>query len=234
MSAVLKRMVCLANSKKMGARCVAGREMIGDEVGGWIRPVSSRETEEVSASERRYSDGGEPQLMDIIEVPLIEPRVNTFQPENWLLDPSRSWTRAGRIAASDLERFVDRSGRLWLNGYESSQGTNDRIPEAIASGIGSSLMLIHVDTLQLDVLAATNVRFGYSRRQVRGRFHWRAEEYCLSVTDPTVEDAFVGREEGRFVLGPSYLTISLAEPFHGDCYKLIAAVIEDDSSKGGA
>ena len=35
-------------------------------MGGWIRPISSRATEEISLSDRRFEDGSEPELLDVI------------------------------------------------------------------------------------------------------------------------------------------------------------------------
>jgi len=46
--ATVKRLVCLANSRKLSGRCVAGRELSGGRPIGWVRPVSARENEEVS------------------------------------------------------------------------------------------------------------------------------------------------------------------------------------------
>jgi hypothetical protein len=39
---LVKRIVCLANSRKMSGRCLAGRELINGLPGGWVRPVSAR------------------------------------------------------------------------------------------------------------------------------------------------------------------------------------------------
>jgi len=54
--AYLKTIVCLANSFKTDGRCVAGREVRANGYGDWIRPVSARETAEVSLSDCRYKD----------------------------------------------------------------------------------------------------------------------------------------------------------------------------------
>jgi len=74
---VVKRMVCLANSRKLNGRCVAGIELSAGKRVGWIRPVSAREHEEVSEYERQYEDGSDPQLFDIMDVPMIEPSPRT-------------------------------------------------------------------------------------------------------------------------------------------------------------
>ena len=70
----VKRIVCLANSRKLSGRCIAGREFDGRRAGDWVRPVSDSEHEEVSQRERQYEDGSDPKVLDIIDVPLVEAR----------------------------------------------------------------------------------------------------------------------------------------------------------------
>jgi len=46
------QMVCLANSRKLNGRCIAGKELeAGNAVRSWIRPVSKRENQAVSEYE---------------------------------------------------------------------------------------------------------------------------------------------------------------------------------------
>jgi len=80
--ATVKRIVCLANSRKLNGRCIAGKELLGGRSVGWIRPVSAREHEEVSEYERQYEDGSDPQVLDIIDVSLLDPRPKSYQQEN--------------------------------------------------------------------------------------------------------------------------------------------------------
>ena len=54
-----KTILCLANSRRPGGRCVAGKEKINNQFGGWVRPVSNRPTEEISQKEGRYKDGSD-------------------------------------------------------------------------------------------------------------------------------------------------------------------------------
>jgi len=44
-----KTIVCLATSRKRGKRCVAGKEIVNNQLThNWIRPVSRQETGELS------------------------------------------------------------------------------------------------------------------------------------------------------------------------------------------
>ncbi len=104
---IVKRIVCLANSRKLSGRCIAGKEMVRGRVVGWARPVSARPHEEVSEYERQYENGGDPQVLDVIDVPLRAARPKGYQQENWLLDKKWYWVKVGRIRRDRLRRFTD-------------------------------------------------------------------------------------------------------------------------------
>ena len=147
-----KRILCLANSRKSGGRCVAGKEILGSgEIGGWIRPVSDRETEEVSEWERQYEDGSEPRLLDVIDVPLLKTSPKSYQQENWLLDPEYYWGKVRSATATELSQCVDPAASLWVDGYSTQNGNNDRIPLDRVSSITDSLRLVKVENLELQV-----------------------------------------------------------------------------------
>ncbi|MCY3914347.1 MAG: hypothetical protein OXG43_14035 [Chloroflexi bacterium] len=151
-STTTKRIVCLANSRKMGGRCVAGKELLADgRMGGWIRPVSDREHEEVSAYEQQLEGGSEPHALDVIDVPILRARPKGYQQENWLLDPTRRWSKVDRLEWSDPSEWADAVETLWTNGYSSSSGLNDRVPEDLATSLDRSLYLIGVDGLQVHI-----------------------------------------------------------------------------------
>ena len=223
-SRTIKRIVCLANSRKRNGRCVAGRELLEDgSVGGWIRPVSAREDEEVSGVERQYEDGGEPRVLDVIDVPVLDPRPKGYQRENWLLDPSLRWTRVDRIGESSLSQYTDKTETLWINGHDSLHGRNDRVPLSDANSLDHSLRLVWIDRLELSV-SAPRADYGDFTRHMRGRFQLRGTTYSLRVTDPIYEQRYP--RHGTYGIGGCFIAVSLGEPYHGYAYKLIAAVIE--------
>ena len=210
----------LGQLTKGGDRCVAGREIsAGGYPGPWVRPVSSRPNDAVSEQERQYQDGGEPRVLDVVDVPVIKAIPQEYQRENWLLDPERRWELIRRLAPSDLPRFTTREAQLWVNDYSSAEGENDRIPSSIAIKLPSSLRLIKVDRMEL------SVRTHDSGQRVRGRFYYAHTDYSLRVTDPVCEQRYKDLDVGDYPVGESYLTVSLGEPYEGYSYKLIAAVI---------
>ena len=222
----LKRLVCLANSRKEGDRCIAGKEVLADgRFGGWVRPVSDREDEAVSPDERQYQDGSEPHLLDVIDLPVLTARQKGYQRENWLLDPQRRWRKVRRLGAQALARVADPPGPLWVNGFSTQHGRNDRLPVARALSLDSSLRLIRVAALELDVIAPRAAQGDFKRR-IKAQFRYAGEEYRLWVTDPSYEETYLNRPNNTYALGESYLTVSLGEPYQGYAYKLIAAIIE--------
>ena len=193
--------------------------------GDWIRPVSSRQHQEVSEYERQYQDGSDPKLLDVMDIPLLEHRPSDFQQENWLLDPKHYWTRAGTCSWAELEQLSDAAGPLWKNGSHTYNGVNDQIPLHEAAVETSSLKLIHVNALSLHVYAPGEA-FGNTKRRVQASFNFSGSEYSLWVTDSKVERPYLAKEDGRYNLGECYLTISLGESFREHCYKLVAAIME--------
>ncbi len=227
---VVKCLLCLANSKKMSGRCVAGREVLDSGPGPWIRPVSARPTEEVSEDERQYQDGSDPRVLDVIDVPLIRHQPHACQTENWLLDPSYYWSRVGQIGWAELQRYVENPATLWTNGRNTYNGANDEILQGNADVLPNSLVLIRVPDLELRVFAP-GAAFGNPKRRVLGDFRHRGVRYALWVTDPVIERDYKARPDGTYTLGECCLCVSLGEPMqkqNGEScrYKLVAAIIQ--------
>ena len=221
----LKRIVCLANSRKLTGRCIAGREWIEEQgAGSWVRPVSARENQEVSEYERQYEDGSDPRVLDIINIPVLEPQPKDYQTENWLLNPDYYWEKTGTLSRRDLPKLVDPVAPLWTDGQSTYHGRNDKILLESADSVSDSLRLIHVERLNLAVFNPGGA-FGNPKRRVQGQFTHAGTGYKLWVTDPEYERAYLAKLDGTYNISECYLTISLGEPFEGACYKLIAAII---------
>lgn len=213
--ATVMRIVCLANSRKPGGRCVAGKRLSEEDRGHWVRPVSCRTQDSVSWEERKLPGECEPALLDVLDVPVLEAKALRHQPENWLLDASVPWSRVGRLAWEDLPGLADDPDTLWANGG----GTNELVPVEEAEGVSASLYLLDVADSRLVV------RTGPQGRQLRLVFGHRSCEYNLAVTDPVMEDKCRRLSAGLHLFGRCVVTVSLGEPYGKVCYKLVAAVI---------
>ncbi len=92
----MAQIVCLANSKKHGDRCIAGIET---STGKWIRPVSNLDDGRVPIN-MCLVDGEEPLPLDILEIPLATTG-SGYECENRSILPGR-WQRVGRALPTDL------------------------------------------------------------------------------------------------------------------------------------
>jgi hypothetical protein len=222
-----RKLVCLANSRKMQGRCVAGKEIGQSGYGGWVRPVRTAEGAELVPTQIALAGGQSPRLLDIIKIAFLGQTPRHYQTENRLIDGTQKWMRMGGVMLSELPLLCDRVNDLWINGYHSGAGVNDRMPVAIANlCIKSSLLLIKPESLAIHVVEE-------QKRKVRARFLFHRTEYRLVVTDPDVENEFLAMENGIYAEKhrDSYLCISLGEPWKGYTYKLVAAIITEALEK---
>lgn len=229
-----RTLLCLANSRKYPppGRCIAGREIDADGYGAWIRPVSSRPTQEISEEERRYEDGTDPVLLDIIAVELLTHQPHRHQQENHSIDDGRYWTRVGRASWSEALKAAEQPpGSLWTNGTSSRHGENDQVSEGALDSFDRSLYLIRPESLVIDVVEEFDI-YCRGRRRVRAAFTFNDQRYRLAVTDPPVERRYLAGPNGTRQVDESLLCVSLAEPFHGYAYKLVASVITPDRANG--
>ena len=97
--------LCLANSKKLNERCVAGIDL---RTGEWVRPVSRSGDHGAVRFEERRIDQSEPQLLDLIEMDLAHEGPTGFEychaRENRWIDPT-PWRRIGRSPQAELTRY---------------------------------------------------------------------------------------------------------------------------------
>ena len=229
-TSITKQILCLANSRKYGGRCVVGKEVLPDGTLAWVRPVGSSATGEVMPDEMCFEDESLPQLLDVIEVPLLEPNPLSYQPENWLTAPE-PWTRLRVADKENIERWLDVETQLWENGHQSLRGTNDRLPYDPKRTLTCSARFISVPVLEISITKHKN-DVGQISRQLRGSFVYAGDLYDLRITDMDFEEEYSARAVGKYWHAKCYLTVTVGEPFQAKPdepafnYKLIAAIIE--------
>lgn len=223
-----KTILCLANSRKLGGRCVAGREIGENGVGQWIRPVSNHGHGEVSEADRRFENGVDPMVLDIVEIPMLRPKPHLHQSENHLIDQRQHW-RLIRKATPDETRAAlqNDAGPLWSNTSQTKYGLRDRVDPNAYRRSGGSLRLISVEDLEVQV-TTEGAQFNNPKRKVRGQFTFGGIFYRLSLTDPVIERKVLPSDDKRYRVGRAFLCVSLGDVNERDglAYKLIAAVIK--------
>ena len=199
--------LCLANSRKPPARCVAGLDL---QSGKWVRPVSKENSGGLAVHETNINlNGGFRgiQPLDVVEFDRILPDPGIGQPEN-IERGKEEWIYRRPFFTSELESLYEESPFLM-------QDNSDRIPEAASAQVTSSLCLISVrdPEFRLNPL---------NHNQLRAHFQFRDMEFNYAVTDDSTWVDQAKRDPRRFNRGRWAFTVSLGVPFHGSLYKLVA------------
>jgi hypothetical protein len=131
--------------------------------------------------------------------------------------------KSGRFIESSLHQLCDNVESLWVNGYHSSEGYNDRLPLEVANEkLTSSLLFIRPTVFEIEKKESS-----FIKKKLRGEFIYKGERYNLAVTDPRFEENYSDKSVGlcKIINDQIYLCISLGEPFGEYCYKLIVGII---------
>lgn len=138
----LSPLLVLANSYKLGKRCVAGLDWSGGVAGGWVRPVSG--AGDASGIDLPELVSGSDLLPgDIVGVPLAGAVPAFHQTENRLLVPGRNWRPLGRLRWRELAELTDKPAYpLWADGGHVG---NDRVPANQIHPSDGSLRFIRAD-----------------------------------------------------------------------------------------
>lgn len=220
--AYTKRILVLANSWKKGGACVAGRSFSDQEYVDWVRPISSRDTQELNNDERMCSDGSEVSVLDVVDVPLIAPSPHLHQVENHVVDPSMRWTNRRQGSWLHVNGWQQSPPTLWSNGEHSKRGFNDKVSSDKLVTFDASLYLIEATKLSIHVQDEGPENSPFLK--ARAHFDYESEKYILKVTDPIAHEYFVRKGVGAHKVGTAILCISLTEAFEGYAYKLVAGV----------
>jgi len=104
--------LCLANSKKEGERCIAGIDVRTSQ---WVRPVSRHTPKGEVPFRERQVNGQEPKLLDLIQMDLAHQGPTGFDychaEENRWIEPT-AWTKIGAAGVGDLHRYLCSSSRI--------------------------------------------------------------------------------------------------------------------------
>ena len=113
-------LICLANSYKLGGRCVAGLMADGT---GWVRPVGRLANGTLYPTDYHLDDLTEAGLLDVIEVGVAGPQPVAHQPENWVIDGTTWLLRARPLGAGQIPVLR----QAIAAGPELLAGSTDRI-----------------------------------------------------------------------------------------------------------
>jgi hypothetical protein len=232
-----KRILILANSIKLGGRCLAGREIFlnGEStyrIGPWLRPVGHVDGREIKESERFYWPNDPVKVGDFAEVALAEKMNEPWHPENWRLIEKDPWRRISDLFVfPPLELLEEHPKDLWL---EPGQRT-DRMAheEVLANPPTYSLAMIHPENFRIE-FSSMIVEDELKRRR-RCLFRYRGVDYDMGMTDPVIGNRYAPCMPGpnepiktiRLPGGdPRLLCVSLACAFRGFHYKVVATIFE--------
>ena len=221
-----ERMVVLANSKKLGGYCMAGKALDkAGHVGSWMRPVTATVEDGLPMYRTLCNDGRQATILDVVTQDWGPAAPALHQRENRLMGPAKL-QRCGRLAWDDLPALADNaSSVLWINGDSSRCGLNDRVSANLLPHLPGSLLLVATQQLVL------RRSLGYEGKvKCRAEFNIGTQRYNLALTD-NVAIAWL-TNTSRLEFANAYVCISLAVPFlDGFAYKLATAVITKERAE---
>ena len=228
MSTYSKSILCLANSRRPGGTCFAGKEFASGKAFDWIRPINAAHHGAVSDRDRLYQDNSHADLLDIVSIALKEPKPHLHHQEDHQILDDKYWVKTGRATWEDVVKATDVvEGALWVNEGSIRHGQNDKVSEVSAAKLAGSLYLIEPKNLDL-VVGKESAFQAPDIRRVRAKFTYNGTRYNFVVTDDPVEQAYFAKGGGTYRINDVRLCVSLAEALNGNATKLVAAVITPD------
>jgi hypothetical protein len=218
----VKTIICFANSRKNGNRCVAGKTWSDTGKGQWLRPVGRDRSRALTRSSLSYQNGMEPTPLDIVEVPLEGALPEGHQRENVLANDRFYWTMVGKLRWAEIGQWLDTPKQLWALGDSSTGMLNNRVHAT--TPVSSSLQLIAVKSLVVKLVHSPLQNYA-DRHVVVGEFCYQGICYRIHVTDPLMEARSFALQGRQLKIDNAVLCMSLGACFQQHHYKLIAGVI---------
>lgn len=200
--------IILSRSSKHGKYCVAGIHL---QTGNFVRLCSEDASTHGALSETdlEYDDRSSCAILDIARIYVKGNRPLLTQPENIVIDQSRSWHKLGRYTVNDLDIYLTKEPRGLVYGSTSSIAT----PEQVIQG-GKSLILVKAEGIHfyrtMNIYGSRKSKVDFT---INGTIH---REY--SMTDPR----FYNVQDGT-TISSAILLISVPED--PSFYKFVATII---------
>lgn len=201
--------IVLTKSSKFSGYCVAGIDYYS---GKWIRLI----TEDlqlhgaVGAKDFIYENGTECQILDIIKVTTIGVTNNVLQPENILIDTSKSICFIGKPTIEEVLKIHPAETKGYILGNQYPYITESRVGQ-----LGYSLILVKVKNILIKQVSNPD-----KNPKTKVDFTYRSERYeNISVTDYR----FYSIADGT-LFHEGYLVVSIGTPYNNRYYKFVSAI----------
>ncbi len=218
----LKTIICLANSRKHGERCIAGIDV---ETGRWVRPVSGLDDGRVPRA-RQLINGKDVRLLDLVRVPMAETGPDFgFESENLSLLPG-SWSLEGSVMPQEVRPYCSKTGQIL-----HSDDAHVSLPTLCS--------LPPEERRTLELVETTRFSVENKGPSAGGGHKWEGSlltAYGARLTAKITDPVYVEKlESGHRPADRCLVTVSLGMPYRPEhwpenqepaCWKLIAGVIE--------
>jgi len=235
-----KEIVILANSRRHGAHCIAGKD---PTTGEWIRPLSifgkGRSDPDAFSDDdlkRVMGNPSGPKLLDLIKMGVGPACRTNCQPENYAID-GKPWELLSRYSCSRVSALVDTPEYCFLG---KNDPFNDRIPVAYVKlhPLSSSLNLIKMNMAK-NAIALSHTKKEDGTYKHKMQFTYDDHFYRISVTDSYYEKVYQATEiDDSLVFNDFFMTIGVGadafkpdyatEPYH---FRLIVGIIPSNNIK---
>lgn len=209
----MKEIVVFANSVKHGQSCVAGK---CTRTKKWIRPVSNVDGGEICENQTKIlnlknNSKWNLKILQKIQIGISCAAPLIHQPENYVITQEQ-WIDKFKISPQEALQYLDNPVDLW--------GQGNRISFSIQNKdivISDSLYLIRVKNLNL------YTSIDQEKKKRRGNFYYNSFQYDLASTAREFDNLIGSNKETT--IEDAIICISLGENHNGNCYKLIASII---------
>jgi hypothetical protein len=222
--------VILANSRRMGGHCIAGKDL---DTGEWVRPINhgNFERRDMSAFNdhdllKMYGRSDGPQLLECVRIGFFKACPSPCQPENEYID-KKPWKSIGMFETDDFAKILDDGSPQWLGRKDILADGLDRISGDFIEKhpLSSSLVFLKLRHSKNEMKFIPDTDY-HNRARRRMKFLYEGRRYSLVVKDirhlhPLVDGV---QEE---IIPDTYATLGLTEkhPETGAHYKLVVGLI---------